>query len=317
MNNSLIQKRTNLYDEIRENCKLERDHGIYFDIKLPDGDYMRLMNSVTSYIAETLLAAHPEQDFVIDGDFLVKYEKQILNLPNRTPNGAFHPKKENIVQYNELQRNIVSALKNVGIVDSFLAVQPCTVRVMSGKSGDLDHTRPLATTKLHSDAWASHVGDAILGVALIGDPSTKLEFYEPVNVTSDFFLPLSNYDEGLKKFGDKNFLGCARMGYVNVFDHACLHRTSLNEGGIRVSFDFGVITNNPNSLYYDVLKREKTHLEDYRYEYLDKDVYCKLGESLFISVEETLEQAQQRYSNPKLRDVKLYERAVIKIVESL
>ena len=65
------------------------------------------------------------------------------------------------------------------------------------------------------------------------------------------------------------------------------------------------------------MKRKKKHLEEYRYEYLDKNVYCKLGETLFIEVEETLSEAEQRYSNPKLRDAKLYERAAIKIVEHL
>jgi hypothetical protein len=317
MKDEILKKRARLYSKIRENCNLERDDGIYFDIKLSDDDYNNLKIAVTNYIAKTLRVSHPAEDFSIDNDFLVKYEKQILNLPNRTPNGAFHPKKENIVEYNELQRSIVKALKNIGIIENFLAVQPCTVRVVSGKSADLDHTRPLATTKLHSDAWASHVGDAILGVALIGDPSTKLEFNKPEAVSDDFFLPLTNYDEGLKKFKDKRFLGSARLGYVNVFDHACLHRTSLNEGGIRVSFDFGVITDNPDSLYYDAMKRKKKHLEEYRYEYLDKNVYCKLGETLFIEVEETLSEAEQRYSNPKLRDAKLYERAAIKIVEHL
>jgi len=317
MQSDILDKRANLYDDIRKSCHLERDHGIYFDIKLSVDDYESLKKAVTDYIAKTLCGAHPKRKFIIDEKFLINYEREILNLPNRTPNGAFHPKKENIVEYNELQRSIISSLKNIGIINNFLAVQPCTVRVVSGKSADLDHTRPLATTKLHSDAWASHVGDAILGVALIGDPSTKLEFNKPTVVDDDFFLPLANYDEGLKRFKDKKFLGFARLGYVNVFDHACLHRTSLNEGGIRVSFDFGVITNNPNSLYYDAMTREKAHLEDYRYEYLDKNVYCKLGDSLFIEVEETLQQAKQRYSNLKLKDMKLYERAAIKIVENL
>ena len=99
---------------------------------------------------------YPEQDFIIDDDFLVTYERQILALPSRTPNGAFHPKKENAAEYNELQKSIVSALEQTGFLSNCLAVQPCTVRIMCGKQKDLDHTRPLATTKLHSDSWASH-----------------------------------------------------------------------------------------------------------------------------------------------------------------
>lgn len=312
----ILKKRSSLYDYLRPYCNLNRDHGIYFDIKLSEQTHGILTDLVLQYIAKALSAVE-KKEIIVDEQFLVKYEKEILKLPNRTPNGAFHPKKENIAEYNNLQKHIVKALKEVNILDSFLAIQPCTVRVMSGKTADLDHTRPLATTKLHSDSWASHVGDAILGVSLTGDPSTKLEFYEPCDVSKDFFLPLENYDEGLKKFNDKKFLGYARMGYISVFDHACLHRTSLSEGGIRVSFDLGVITNNPNSLYYDTKTRKKAHLEDYRYEYLDKDIYSKLGDTLFISVQETLEQANIKYANPKLADTRLYERAPIKIVEFL
>ena len=316
MNKTILEKRESLYDNLRNTCVLDRDHGIYFDIKLSSSTHNNLKLLALQYIAKTLSVCE-KQNIIVDDDFLIKYEKKILSLPNRTPNGAFYPKKDNILEYNKLQKEIVSSLKEANVLDNFLAIQPCTVRVMSGKSADMDCTRPLSSVKLHSDSWASHVGDAILGVSLTGDPSTKIEFYEPCDISEDFFLPLENYDEGLKKFNDKKFLGYARMGYISVFDHACFHRPSLNEGGIRVSFDLGVITNNPNSLYYDAKTRKKAHLEDYRYEYLDKDIYSKLGDTLFISVQETLEQASIKYANPKLADTRLYERAPIKIVEFL
>ena len=72
--------------------------------------------------------------------------------------------------------------------------------------------------------------------------------------------------------------------------------------------------NNKNSLYYDASKRKKVNLEDYRYEYFDAEVYSNLGKTLFISVEETMEQAANRYSSKKAGS---YERAPIKIVEKL
>ena len=309
-----IQKRVELYDIMRDNSNLERDHGIYLDFKIYDELLVKLEKCVIDYIAKTLRKTYKDESFVIDEDFLLRYEKKILNLPNRTPNGAFHPKKENIVEYNKLQKNIVNTLREVGILQNCLAIQPCTVRIMCGKVGELDHTRPLATTKLHSDSWASHIGDAILGVPLLGDPATTLEFYEPQGITNDFFSPLLNYDDGLKKFKDKKFLGYARMGYISIFDHACLHRTSLKEGNIRVSFDFGIIMNNENSLYYTSNTRDKVNLEDYRYEYFDADIYSKLGESLFISVEETLEESKYHYMKQESSD---YQRAPIRIVNKL
>jgi hypothetical protein len=111
-------------------------------------------------------------------------------------------------------------------------------------------------------------------------------------------------------FGNKSFLGRARMGYLSVFDHACLHKTSLNEGGIRVSFDFGIVMNNKNSLYYAAAARPKANLEEYRYEYFDVEKYEKLGEKLFISIEETMEEAQKKYSISSA-----YSRPPLKIID--
>ena len=85
-------------------------------------------------------------------------------------------------------------------------------------------------------------------------------------------------------------------------------------GGIRVSIDFGIIVDNPESLYYDCTKREKVNLEDYRYQYFDLDVYSKLGKEVFIFVEETLKQAHMKYSS---KETKTYERATIKIVNKI
>ena len=314
MKKSIIQNRAELYDIIRNNPNVQRDHGIYLDFKISNDLLYNLEKCVIDYIVTTLRETYKDEEFIIDENFLLNYEKKILNLPNRTPNGAFHPKKENIVEYNRLQKNIVTTLKKVGILKHCLAVQPCTVRIMCGKNTDLDHTRPLASTKLHSDSWASHVGDAILGVPLLGDPATTLEFYEPQGVADDFFSPLLNYDDGLNKFKDKKFLGYARMSYISIFDHACLHRTSLKNGNIRVSFDFGIIMNNENALYYEANKRKKANLEDYRYEYFDLKMYSRLGKDLFVSVEETLEQAKLNYSK---KNSETYLRAPIRIVENI
>ena len=306
----LIQKREELYDELRENISPGRDFGVYLDTKIPDDAYEKLKEAHTAYIVKALQSYYVDDKFIIDDDYLSKYEQQILNLPNRTPNGAFHPKKETVVEYNNLQKTVITALHKTKILENCIAIQPCTVRVISGKKENLDHTRPLATTKLHSDAWASHVGDAILGCPMLGDASTSLEFYKPQGISEDFFLPLENYDEGLKLFNNKAFLGRARMGYLSVFDHACLHKTSLNEGNIRVSFDFGIVMNNKNSLYYDASSRPQVNLEEYRYEYFEIERYKRLGTELFISIEETMEEAYKKYSVSTA-----YSRPPLKIID--
>jgi hypothetical protein len=316
MADDVVRGRSDLYSEMRSMSQTDRDYGIYFDTKLPTSLYKNMVDRVIDYVFKTLSCFY-EEEFVLCDDFLDRYKEEILNLPNRTENGVFHPKRDNIVEYNALQKSVVETLQQSGILDNCLALQPCTIRVVSGAKNSVDHSRPLATTKLHSDAWASHVGDAIIAVPLTGDPTTTVEFFEPQGLTDDFFLPLKNYDDGLKKFKDKKLIGYARMGYLSVFDQACVHRTVLNDGGMRVSIDFGIIVDNEKSLFHDASKREKKHLENYRYEYLDKEVYRELGKSLFLLIEETLEESMIRYSNPKLENMKFYERAPIKIVENL
>jgi hypothetical protein len=72
--------------------------------------------------------------------------------------------------------------------------------------------------------------------------------------------------------------------------------------------------NNENSLYYEANKRKKANLEDYRYEYFDLKMYSRLGKDLFVSVEETLEQAKLNYSK---KNSETYLRAPIRIVENI
>ncbi len=59
--------------------------------------------------------------------------------------------------------------------------------------------RMSSTTKLHSDAWSGHNGDAILTIGLLGDKSTTLEFNEVTKVKSDsFFETQQDYQSGMK-----------------------------------------------------------------------------------------------------------------------
>jgi hypothetical protein len=314
MKEAIIQNRVEIYDMLRSNTEIESDQGIYLDYRISSRILQKLQKTTTDYIVRTLKETYRDEEFIIDNNFLATYEKKILNLPNRTPNGAFHPKKNNIVEYNKLQESIVDALRDIGILEHCLSVQPCTVRIMCGKNSDFFHKRPLATTKLHSDSWAAHIGDAILSVPLLGDPATSLEFFEPQGVSDDFFFSLENYDEGLKKFKGIKYLGFAQMGHVSIFDHACLHRTKLNDGNIRVSFDFGIIINNEKSLSHEAKSRNAKNLQDYRYEYFDIETYSKLGKDLFILVDETLEECALKHS---AKNADLHERAPLKIVESL
>ena len=93
--------REKLYDDIREGCKVSFDGGICLSVDIKKNSYRELTNLVTEYIIKALKSYY-DSEFEQD-NFLVKYRDDILNLPNRTPNGAFYPKVENIKEYNKVQ----------------------------------------------------------------------------------------------------------------------------------------------------------------------------------------------------------------------
>ena len=189
--------------------------------------------------------------------------------------------------------------------------------------------RPRATTKMHSDSWASHYGDAIIGMVVTsGDNGPGLNFYEPSYINSDFFLPIKNYEDGVKKFKNEKFLSSARPGFINIIDHACLHKTTLQDEnkGLRLSIDFGIIVDNSKSLFYTTRDNKKKSENICQievgqivsmYTYMYKNSYNKLGNELFFLVEETLEESRLKYDKPEKQVMELYDRGVIKIVENL
>ena len=72
--------------------------------------------------------------------------------------------------------------------------------------------------------------------------------------------------------------------------------------------------NSKDSRQHQPRNKEKANLQDYRYEYLDVETFSKLGNELYVSVEETLEQASNRYCKNKSG---VYIRAPIKIINKL
>ena len=99
---SNFEIRKSIYDDIRKNCNLITDNGILLEVGLSWQQVPMLKLSVENYILKTL-ESYYEMKFE-RGNFLVEYKDKVLGLPNRTPNGAFYPKAENIEQYNVIQK---------------------------------------------------------------------------------------------------------------------------------------------------------------------------------------------------------------------
>ena len=285
-----IRLREKLYDNIRNNCDVIADNGVQLEINLNQIQLITLKLAIENYILKTL-ESYYERKFERK-NFLVESRDDILNLPNRTPNGAFYPKVENIEEYNIIQSVVNDILDENGLINQLSSYDVCTVRVVDGELTDLD-SRLAATAKLHSDAWSGHKGDAILTIALLGDETTSLEFHKVVGeVSPSFFETQPSYEEGLHLFDDYELLGKLKFNNITIFDHACLHRTVKENGGLRVSVDFGITLSTSKGV-------EKNTIFGRDVEHRTIDEMLKLGKETFVEATETLEECYNRFKDDK------------------
>ena len=285
-----FQLRKNIYDDVRNNCDVSIDNEIQLELPLTLQHVSMLKLSLENYVLKTL-ESYYERNFERE-NFLVEYKDDILNLPNRTPNGAFYPKVENINQYNEIQKTINFILVETKLINQLKSYDICTVRIVDGKTTDLD-SRQAATVRLHSDAWSGHKGDAIITIGILGDESTSLEFNKIVgDVSPSFFETQPDYKSGLNLFDDYERLGKLKFNTITIFDHACLHRTLKENGGLRVSLDFGVTFNKSNGV-------KKKTISGRDVEHHEIDEMLKIGKETFIEATETLKECYNRFKNDK------------------
>ena len=291
-----LKSRSSVYNYFRDDCNIETDHGIYLDVKLNDIDFDKLKIAVKNYIFKTLELFYSDKNFVDSDNFLVEYEDDILSLPNRTPNGAFYPKKDNINEYNIVQKEVNNILMNERIGKNLKAAANVTVRVMDGKLNRFKG-RMYATTKLHSDAWVGHEGDAVFTIGVLGDEKTTLEFNKPTGkIAKKFFEPVDNFDDGIRLFESMEFIGNLKFGYATIFDHGCLHRTVKLGDGIRVSVEFGIIVKDSDGIRNNYGKNiVNSKGKSLPYENID-DI-LKIGKNRFVGATETLQECYERFKN--------------------
>jgi hypothetical protein len=292
MNNFEIRK--SIYDDIRKNCNLITDSGILLEVGLSWQQVPMLKLSVENYILKTL-ESYYEMKFE-RGNFLVEYKDKVLGLPNRTPNGAFYPKAENIEQYNVIQKIVNSCMVETKLADQLDSFDVCTIRIVDGAPSKLDD-RMSSTTKLHSDAWSGHNGDAILTIGLLGDESTTLEFNEVTKVKSDsFFETQQDYQSGMKMVEEYKTIKNLEFNNMTIFDHACLHKTIKNNGGLRVSIDFGITTKKSKGIV-------KKNPIDKNVVHKDIQEVLQIGHTKQLTATETLKECYERIKNDSYKSV--------------
>lgn len=292
MNNFEIRK--SIYDDIRDNCNVITDNGIQLEVGLTSQQNSMLRMTLERYILKTLEAYYDR--FFESENFLIKYKDDILNLPNRTPNGAFYPKKENIEEYNTVQKIVNTCMIDNKLTEQLDSFDVSTIRIVDGTKSELDD-RMSSTTKLHSDAWSGHNGDAILTIGLLGDETTGLEFNKVTEVNSEsFFETQQDYESGMKVVKGYEKIKNLEFNNMTIFDHACLHRTLKNNGGLRVSIDFGISTKKSKGI------DKKNPLEK---NVVHKDIQevLNIGHTKKLTATETLKECYERIKNDNYESV--------------
>jgi hypothetical protein len=290
---NVVEKRTSIYDAIRNNCKTHRDEGIFISININKSHFEFLKKVTKKYIIKTLKEWYTTKKYDFDNEnYLIDYREDIISLPNITPNGSFYPKIENIAEYNEIQIALNDILIHHNLDACFSTVANFNIRVQDGKNRQYEN-RMYSTTKLHSDSWVGHVGDAILTILIDGDRSTGINFYKPIGkVSEDFFTKIDDFDKGLNFFSELKYLCAADFEYAYIFDHGCLHKTTKNDGGLRISIDMAItMKNSTGAIEHNKENSIKRH------PYMPIDNFLKLGTENIIGATETLEDAHKKYSD--------------------
>ena len=163
----------------------------------------KIQDAVIFYIWDCIISSDPESNIEVDKGFFKKYEDNIKNLPNITPNGLLVPKKENLLSFNKLQKVIYDEFYKNNLNKEIDKVQfPINLRIQSGKF-DTDE-RPRASTKKHTDIWAGDPSGAILVFLHIYGEYEKIgiEFFEPKKFPKSCLKTISDYNEGNSQIDD-------------------------------------------------------------------------------------------------------------------
>jgi hypothetical protein len=222
-------------ERLKTNCAgMERVDNLIFRYKIPPRLFSTVKHKALMYILECLHSWY-DYDFELSPYLLNDYVKDILALPNITPNGLVLPKTENIAEYNSLHKTYNRIFSLLDLRNVEFVRFPISVRLNDGKPSEKDD-RPRSSTKLHTDVWAGEFVDtAMLHMPLFGN--MKLNGIELKEPPEDFYPQhVRIYEE----FGGKE-LDHARLyntifecGYIYLIDSLVLHRTLKGEPNLRL-----------------------------------------------------------------------------------
>lgn len=246
----------------------------------------RLQCTVNYYLWTSLSSYFPTKQFRMECDLLEAYASDVMALPNITPNGLMLPKKENLLAYNEIHRQVASVFTQLNIESHVESIHaPINIRIVDGTADPVKAARPRAATKPHSDIWAGESASAIMiFIPLLGDATkANVRFMEPLEFPERFARPLDDFDEGRELVTRAvSYDAALTPGYIYLCDPFLLHQTVKRGPGLRLSLDFRFIAREKlQSDHHDGRSRMAN--------YLRLDEWCGFGVDRLVTTEARLE----------------------------
>jgi len=250
--NSIIEKRKKVYEDLPKINQKENSSGIVLFYNIDENQYLNLQNAVKEYLIEALTLTY-NRSFVWSDTFLEDNNDLIMGLPNKTPNGIIKPKKEIASHFTKIQDCINNILNKLEIYPHINQTVIPNLRYKTSFDPEEIKKRPYYTNKLHSDAWVGHMGDSQLLIGVLGDiENNTVEFNEPIKVHDNYLDKAESFDDGNTRYESFKYLGILNKQTLAIMDHACLHKTLINENcKPRLSIDMAVM-----------IKNEYSHIND-------------------------------------------------------
>lgn len=269
--------------EITSHLCIENDFPLLKEAAIPSELFYELREAICLFVDSSYLASRADS------------VSQLLNL---TPNGVLMPKRENMLEYNLVQKAIGKIFGSLAIDEYISLIQlPAMMRFVQGKPDAKKDSRPYSSTKHHIDLWNGDPPHEILVfIPVTGDVGKNgIEFFEPdERVMKDLLFPLKDYDDGKIVIASaKRYDITMRTGYIYLADSFLLHRTLKSGTGSRVSMEFRFVPK--KTVAGDVV----THMTDtpdrHKNNYANPETWYSIGNTSVLAIRETFEETRQKY----------------------
>ncbi len=267
------------------------DYPLLKIVRIADPAFARLEAAVMVYVWHTLSRAYPDRVFTPGRDMLGTCAREIMSLPNRTPNGLLLPRRDTFQSFNMIHQALVGAVDAADLLSCFSFLQiPCNVRIVSGAPDPQADARSYSSAKMHTDVWNGEpVSSILFNIPVLGDPkAVDLRFYEPREFPEELRTLLGDYSLGKAVTASAvEYPAKFEMGYMYISDSLSLHQTMRVQPTLRVSLDFRTIAR-------ELLPGESADFSDSRATYVEPDAWRAVGLTTILASSEPLDAFQRR-----------------------